>query len=155
MRIGQGYDVHRLEEGRALVIGGVKIPYEKGLCGHSDADVLMHAVTDALLGAAHLKDIGAWFPDNDPRYEGIDSAVLLAKVAGAVREAGYEIVNVDSTVICQAPKLSPYREEMEENIALALSIPKENVNVKFKTEEKLGFTGEGKGIASQAVCLID
>lgn len=155
MRIGQGYDVHRLTENRALVLGGVTIPYEKGLLGHSDADVLLHAVMDALLGAARLSDIGKRFPDSDERYRGIDSSILLKEVGEAVRSEGFRIVNIDSTVICQAPKLSPYREAMEKNIASALSIPEEAVNVKFTTEEHLGFTGEGKGIAAQAVCLIE
>ena len=155
MRIGHGYDVHRLTEGRRLVIGGVDIPYNLGLLGHSDADVLLHAVCDALLGAAALGDIGRHFPDTDPAFKGISSLELLKRVAGLLKENGYKVVNIDATVIAQAPKLSPYIDTMNANIALALCTDKGNVNVKATTEEKLGFTGSGKGIAAHAVCLID
>ena len=155
MRIGQGYDVHRLVEGRALVLGGVKVPYERGLDGHSDADVLVHAVMDALLGAAALGDIGKLFPDGDERYRGADSLLLLAEVACRVRAEGYEIVNIDSTVVAQAPKLAAHIPAMRENIARAAGIAAGSVSVKATTEERLGFTGEGLGIAAQAVALID
>ena len=155
MRIGQGYDVHRLVEGRALVLGGVKVPYERGLDGHSDADVLVHAVMDALLGAAALGDIGKLFPDSDERYRGADSLLLLAEVARRVRAAGYEIVNIDSTVVAQAPKLAAHIPAMRENIARAAGLAAGSVSVKATTEERLGFTGEGLGIAAQAVALID
>lgn len=154
MRIGQGYDVHRLTEGRELILGGVKIPYEKGLDGHSDADVLVHAIMDALLGAAALGDIGLFFPDTDERYKGADSLLLLQKVKEHVQQAGYEIVNIDATVIAQAPKLRPYIEEMRENISRTLGIAKDTVSIKATTEEKLGFTGRKEGIAAQAVLLI-
>ena len=154
-RIGTGYDVHRLTEGRKLIIGGVDIPYERGLLGHSDADVLVHAIMDALLGAAALGDIGLHFPDNDPLYEGADSLTLLRKVGGILTNHGYYINNVDSTVVAQAPKLRPYIEEMRENIARQLKIPVDRVSVKATTEERLGFTGSGEGIAAQAVCSID
>ena len=154
MRIGQGYDVHRLVEGRKLIIGGVDIPYEKGLLGHSDADVLLHAVMDALLGAAALGDIGQHFPDSDERYKGISSIALLKKVGKILQENGYMIENIDSTVIAQRPKLLPYRPQMAENIAAALGIEKEQVSVKATTEEGLGFTGSGEGISSQAVCML-
>lgn len=155
MRIGTGYDVHRLVEGRKLILGGVEIPFEKGLLGHSDADVLVHAVIDALLGAAALRDIGFHFPDSDPQYKGISSLVLLEKTGRMLSEKGYGIVNVDSTVIAQSPKISPYIPGMIRNIALALGIPEDRVNVKAKTEEGLGFTGSGEGIAAQAVAMID
>ena len=148
MRIGQGYDVHRLVEGRKLIIGGVDIPYEKGLLGHSDADVLLHAVMDALLGAAALGDIGQHFPDSDERYKGISSIALLKEVGKILQE------NIDSTVIAQRPKLLPYRPQMAENIAAALGIEKEQVSVKATTEEGLGFTGTGEGISAQAIALL-
>ncbi len=155
MRIGQGYDVHRLKRGRRLVLGGVDIPYELGLDGHSDADVLVHAVMDALLGAAAMGDIGALFPDSDPRYLGADSLLLLTEVAGRLRATGYEILNIDSTVVAQAPRLAPFIQAMRENMAAAAGIDVALVSVKATTEEKLGFTGEGLGIAAQAVALID
>ena len=148
MRVGMGYDVHKLVEGRRLVLGGVEIPYEKGLLGHSDADVLVHAVMDALLGAAALGDIGKHFPDTDPAYEGADSMKLLD-------EHNFMIGNVDATVIAQRPKLAPYIEMMRENIAARLLIDKNQVNVKATTEEGLGFTGQGQGISSQAICLLE
>ena len=154
MRIGQGYDVHRLVEGRRLIIGGVDIPYEKGLLGHSDADVLLHAVMDALLGAAALGDIGQHFPDSDERYKGISSIALLKKVGKILQENGYMIENIDSTVIAQRPKLLPYRPQMADNIAAALGIEKEQVSVKATTEEGLGFTGTGEGISAQAIALL-
>ena len=154
MRIGQGYDVHRLVEGRRLIIGGVDIPYEKGLLGHSDADVLLHAVMDALLGAAALGDIGQHFPDSDERYKGISSIALLKEVGKLLQENGYMIENIDSTVIAQRPKLLPYRPQMAENIAAALGIEKEQVSVKATTEEGLGFTGTGEGISAQAIALL-
>ena len=154
MRIGQGYDVHRLVEGRTLIIGGVDIPYEKGLLGHSDADVLLHAVMDALLGAAALGDIGQHFPDSDERYKGISSIALLKEVGKILQENGYMIENIDSTVIAQRPKLLPYRPQMAENIAAALGIEKEQVSVKATTEEGLGFTGTGEGISAQAIALL-
>ena len=155
MRIGTGYDVHRLTEGRDLIIGGVKIPYERGLLGHSDADVLLHAVSDALLGAAALGDIGKLFPDSDPKYKGADSLMLLSEVGARIRAAGYRIENVDSTIIAQAPKMAPYHDEMVQNIAAALQIDPGRVSVKATTEEHLGFTGRGEGISAQAVCLIE
>ena len=154
MRIGQGYDVHRLVEGRRLIIGGVDIPYEKGLLGHSDADVLLHAVMDALLGAAALGDIGQHFPDSDERYKGISSITLLKEVGKILQENGYMIENIDSTVIAQRPKLLPYRPQMAENIAAALGIEKEQVSVKATTEEGLGFTGTGEVISAQAIALL-
>ena len=154
MRIGQGYDVHRLVEGRRLIIGGVDIPYEKGLLGHSDADVLLHAVMDALLGAAALGDIGQHFPDSDEKYKGISSIALLKEVGKILQENGYMIENIDSTVIAQRPKLLPYRPQMAENIAAALGIEKEQVSVKATTEEGLGFTGTGEGISAQAIALL-
>ena len=154
MRIGMGYDVHRLVEDRDLILGGVRIPYEKGLDGHSDADVLVHAIMDAMLGAAALGDIGLLFPDTDETYKGADSLVLLQAVNKRVREAGYEVVNIDATVIAQAPKLRPYIDEMRENISHALGIAMDNVSIKATTEEKLGFTGRKEGIAAQAVLLI-
>ncbi len=154
MRIGMGYDVHRLVRERELVLGGVKIPYELGLLGHSDADVLLHAVMDALLGAAGLGDIGKHFPDTDPAYAGISSGKLLAHVAGLVREKGYIVENIDATVIAQRPKIGPYVSQMEENIASALCVSSEQVNIKATTEEGLGFTGSGEGISAHAVCLL-
>ena len=154
LRIGQGYDVHRLVEGRPLILGGVTVPYDKGLDGHSDADVLLHAVADALLGAAALGDIGCLFPDTDPAYEGADSWVLLQKTAAEVRKAGFTVSNVDATVLAQKPKLRPYIDKMRTRIAEALEIPVTSVSVKATTEEKLGFTGSEQGIAAHAVCLI-
>ena len=155
MRIGHGYDVHRLVEGRKLIIGGVDIPYAKGLLGHSDADVLLHAIMDALLGAAALGDIGKHFPDNDPAYAGADSLQLTLQVGKILRNRGYRIVNIDATVIAQAPKLAPHIEQMRRNIAEALCIDADAVSVKATTEEHLGFTGDGSGISAHAVCLID
>ena len=155
MRIGHGYDVHRLTEGRDLIIGGVKIPYEKGLLGHSDADVLTHAVMDALLGAAALGDIGKHFPDTDPTYKGADSLKLAEHVAALLANQGYRIGNVDATVIAQAPKLAPHIPFMKQNLARALGCDADQINVKATTEEHLGFTGEGLGIAAHAVCLIE
>ena len=154
MRIGQGYDVHRLTEGRKLILGGVEIPYEKGLLGHSDADVLIHAVMDALLGAAALGDIGQHFPDTDHAYKGISSIELLGKVGALLEEKGYVIENIDATIIAQRPKLASYRPQMEENIAEALHLDPFRVSVKATTEEGLGFTGSGEGIASQAITLL-
>ncbi len=155
MRIGHGYDVHRLIEGRALILGGVTIPWEKGLDGHSDADVLLHAVSDALLGAAGLGDIGLHFPDTDPRYKGADSLKLLEQVGQKVAAAGYQVGNLDVTMIAQRPKLRPYIPQMEANIAAALGIDPDRVNVKATTEEQLGFTGSGAGMACHAVCLLE
>lgn len=155
IRIGHGYDVHRLTENRPLILGGVKIEYELGLLGHSDADVLLHAVCDALLGAAGLGDIGRHFPDNDDSYLGIDSRILLRKVFGLLKDNGYSVCNVDATVIAQKPKLAPFIDKMAENIAFDLEISNNRVNVKATTEEKLGFTGELKGISAHAVCLIN
>ena len=155
MRIGHGYDVHRLVEGRDLIIGGVKIPHTLGLLGHSDADVLLHAVSDALLGAAGLGDIGKHFPDTDPRYKGADSLKLLETVGMKVAEAGYRVSNIDVTMIAQAPKLRPYIETMERNIAGALNINPGRVNVKATTEERLGFTGNMDGMSCHAVCLLE
>lgn len=155
LRIGHGYDVHRLTEGRRLILGGVEVPYEKGLLGHSDADVLTHAVMDALLGAAALGDIGKLFPDTDAAYAGISSILLLERVAERLREAGYAVVNLDATVLAQAPKLAPYREQMRENLARALALDASRVSVKATTEEGLGFTGEGLGIAAHAVALLE
>ena len=154
MRVGMGYDVHRLVEGRKLILGGVEIPYEKGLLGHSDADVLIHAIMDALLGAAALGDIGKHFPDTDPRYKGISSVELLKHVAKLLDENNYVIENIDATVIAQRPKLRPYMEEMTKNIAGALGIEENRVNLKATTEEGLGFTGTGEGMASQAICSL-
>ena len=154
MRIGQGYDVHRLVEGRRLIIGGVEIPHSVGLLGHSDADVLLHAIADALLGAAALGDIGLHFPDTDPAYKGISSLRLLSHVKDLLQTNGYTVSNVDSTVIAQAPKLMPHIPAMRENIASALGIPVSCVSVKATTEEHLGFTGEKLGIAAQAIALI-
>ena len=155
MRIGHGYDVHRLVEGRDLILGGVKIGYEKGLLGHSDADVLLHAVSDALLGAAGLGDIGKHFPDTDPQYKGADSLVLLQVVARRVREAGYRVSNIDVTMIAQKPKLKDHIPQMVCNIANAVGIAPDRVNVKATTEEKLGFTGTGEGMSCHAVCLLE
>lgn len=155
LRIGHGYDVHRLTEGRRLILGGVEVPYEKGLLGHSDADVLTHAVMDALLGAAALGDIGKLFPDTDAAYAGISSILLLERVAERLREAGYAVVNLDATVLAQAPKLAPYRERMRENLAHVLALDASRVSVKATTEEGLGFTGEGLGIAAHAVALLE
>ena len=155
MRIGHGYDVHRLVEGRKLILGGVEIPFEKGLDGHSDADVLVHAVMDALLGAAALGDIGKLFPDSDARYLGADSIELLKTVRTVLLENGWKLSNLDATVIAQRPKLAPYIDTMRKQIADALETDAENVSVKATTEERLGFTGSGEGIAAHAVCLIE
>ena len=154
MRIGKGYDVHRLTEGRQLIIGGVNIPYEKGLLGHSDADVLLHAIMDALLGAACLGDIGKHFPDSDDEYKGADSGKLLKKVGEMLEEKKYFISNIDATIIAQKPKMRPYIDEMRRNIADILELDMDQVNVKATTEEGMGFTGEGKGISAEAVCII-
>ena len=154
MRIGMGYDVHKLVEGRDLIMGGVQIPYEKGLLGHSDADVLLHAIMDALLGAAALGDIGKHFPDTDPAYKGISSIKLMEHVGNLLDEHGYVIENIDATIIAQRPKMRPHIDQMRENIAKALGIEKDQVNVKATTEEGLGFTGSGEGISSQAICLL-
>ena len=154
MRVGLGYDVHRLVEGRELILGGVRIPYEKGLLGHSDADVLLHAIMDALLGAAALGDIGKHFPDTDPQYRGISSLKLLEHVGGLLEEHLYVIENIDATIIAQRPKMAPHIEQMRRNIADTLGIEIDQVNVKATTEEGLGFTGEGKGISSQAICML-
>lgn len=154
MRVGMGYDVHKLTEDRALILGGVDIPYEKGLLGHSDADVLVHAIMDALLGAAALGDIGKHFPDTDPQYKGISSIVLLQHVGQLLEEHLYIIDNIDATVIAQQPKLRPYMEEMESNIAKALHIEANQINLKATTEEGLGFTGRKEGIAAQAICCL-
>ena len=154
MRIGHGYDVHRLVEGRRLILGGVEIPFELGLLGHSDADVLLHAVSDALLGAAALGDIGKHFPDTDPRYEGADSMKLLERVVELLEEKGFKVNNIDCTVIAQKPKLAPFIGQMKSNIAQVCGIDGDRVNVKATTEEKLGFTGELKGILAHAVCTI-
>lgn len=155
MRIGTGYDVHRVAENREMILGGVKIPYELGLLGHSDADVLLHAVMDALLGAAALGDIGRHFPDTEEAYRGISSMKLLARVRQLIEEKGYRIENIDATVIAQRPKLRPYIEQMEQNIAEVLGITKNQINVKATTEEGLGFTGRQEGIAAQAVCCLE
>lgn len=155
MRIGHGYDVHRLVEGRSLVLGGVRIPFEKGLDGHSDADVLIHAVMDALLGAAAMGDIGKLFPDTDDRYLGADSIALLREVDRRLTEAGYRLGNLDVTVIAQRPKLAPYINQMRQTLAAALRTELQNVSVKATTEEHLGFTGSGEGIAAHAVCLLE
>ena len=154
MRIGTGYDVHKLVEGRDLIIGGVKIDHTLGLLGHSDADVLLHAIADAVLGAAGLKDIGAHFPDTDPKYKGADSMKLLEQVRELVMDKGYVVANVDATVIAQAPKLRPFIDQMEENVARCLGIDVDQVNIKATTEEHLGFTGREEGISTQAVCLL-
>ena len=155
MRIGMGYDVHKLVEGRDLIIGGVKIPYEKGLLGHSDADVLLHAISDALLGAAALGDIGKHFPDTDPAYKGADSLKLLHEVGKKLEDECYLIENIDATIIAQAPKMRPHIDTMRQNIADVLSIDISQVNIKATTEEGLGFTGNGEGISSQAICLLN
>ena len=155
MRIGHGYDVHKLVENRKLILGGVDIPYEKGLLGHSDADVLLHAISDAILGAAALGDIGHLFPDTDDRFKGADSIILLKEVCRVLGENGYKIVNIDATVIAQRPKLAPYILTMRENIAAACGLDVGDVSVKATTEEKLGFTGNGEGISAHSVCLID
>ena len=155
MRIGHGYDVHRLVEGRDLILGGMRVAYEKGLDGHSDADVLVHAVMDALLGAAGLGDIGKLFPDNDPQYKGISSMKLLKVVRQRIEEKGYRISNIDVTMIAQKPKLRPYIPQMEMNIAVMLGIDGDRVNIKATTEEHLGFTGDGSGMACHAVCLLE
>lgn len=155
MRIGMGYDVHKLVEGRKLILGGVEIPYEKGLLGHSDADVLLHAVMDALLGAAALGDIGKHFPDTDPAYKGISSIKLLEHVAALLEEHQFLVENIDATIIAQRPKMRPHIDTMRENIAQALKIELDQINVKATTEEGLGFTGSGEGISSQAVCMLE
>lgn len=155
MRIGHGYDVHRLAEGRNLIIGGVKIPYEKGLLGHSDADVLVHAIMDALLGALALGDIGMHFPDSDPAYKNADSLVLLRQVFLLVQKEGMHIVNIDSTILAQAPKLAPYITSMRKNLAMTLELAENCINIKATTEEGLGFTGRKEGIAAHAVCLLE
>ena len=155
MRVGLGYDVHRLAENRKLIIGGVDIPYEKGLLGHSDADVLVHAIMDALLGASKLGDIGVLFPDSDPKYKDISSITLLKYVKEAMDKKNIKIINIDSIIVAQKPKMRPYIEEMEKNIAKALDISTDDVNVKATTEEELGFTGSGEGISSKAVCFIE
>ena len=155
MRVGMGYDVHRLTEERKLILGGVEIPWEKGLLGHSDADVLCHAIADAILGACAQRDIGYHFPDTDESIEGISSLVILAKCKDILSSCGYEISNIDATIIAQKPKLSPFIDEMKNNIAKALGTSAENVNIKATTEEKLGFTGSGEGIAAHAVCLVN
>ncbi len=155
MRIGHGYDVHRLIQGRKLILGGVDIPYQKGLLGHSDADVLTHAIIDSLLGAAALGDIGGLFPDTDPAFENADSLNLLAQVCELIAQKGYKIANIDSTVIAQAPKLKPYIEEIRHKFATVCKISLDQISVKATTEENLGFTGNGEGIAAHAVCLIE
>jgi len=155
MRVGMGYDVHKLVEGRKLILGGVEIPYEKGLLGHSDADVLLHAIMDALLGAAALGDIGKHFPDTDPAYKGISSIRLLEHVADLLEEHQFLIENIDATIIAQRPKMRPYIDTMRENIAKALKIEADQINVKATTEEGLGFTGSGEGISSQAICMLE
>ena len=155
LRVGHGYDVHRLTEGRKLILGGVEIPWEKGLLGHSDADVLVHAVMDALAGAARLGDIGKLFPDSDPVYKDISSLKLLGEVGRLLEERGFAVVNIDAALLAQAPKVAPYKDRMAENIAAALNIQAEQVNVKATTEEGLGFTGSGEGMAAHAVALIE
>ncbi|MGG7079305.1 2-C-methyl-D-erythritol 2,4-cyclodiphosphate synthase [Clostridium sardiniense] len=155
MRIGLGYDVHRLVQGRDLILGGVTIPYELGLLGHSDADVLIHAIMDSLLGATALGDIGTHFPDTDPKYKGISSIALLKEVGNLLEIHGYKIGNIDATIIAQKPKMAPYIEIMRRNIAAALNIEFNQINVKATTEEGLGFTGEGLGISSQCICLVN
>ena len=155
LRVGHGYDVHRLKTGRALILGGVNIPYDLGLDGHSDADVLTHAIMDALLGAAAAGDIGKLFPDNDEAFRGISSLELLRRVKLHLAEKSYKIVNVDATIVAQAPKLSPYREAMRENLAKVMEVDIDQVSVKATTDEHLGFTGSGEGIAAHAVCLIE
>ena len=155
MRIGHGYDVHRLVEGRALILGGVKISFEKGLLGHSDADVLLHAISDALLGAAGLGDIGRHFPDTDPTYKDADSMKLLGAVAQKIDAAGYRVGNVDATIIAQKPKLMEYIPQMQRNISVTLNVAQSQINVKATTEEKLGFTGDGSAMAAHAVCILE
>ena len=155
MRVGMGYDVHKLTEGRELILGGVKIPWEMGLLGHSDADVVVHTIMDAILGAAALRDIGRHFPDTDPKYKGISSILLLKKVGELLKEKGYYIVNIDATIIAQKPKLLPYIDTMIENVAEALELSADQVNIKATTEEGLGFTGSLQGISSQAICAIE
>ena len=155
LRIGQGYDVHRLQSGRKLILGGVEIPFSLGLDGHSDADVLVHAIMDALCGAAKLGDIGKLFPDTDPQYSGISSILLLKNVGDKLGEKGFLIVNIDATLIAQAPKVAPYRQQMEQNIADALSLSLDQLNIKATTEEHLGFTGDGSGMAAKAVVLLE
>ncbi len=155
IRVGIGYDVHKIAENRKMIIGGVTIPYEKGLLGHSDADVLLHAISDALLGAAKLGDIGVLFPDNDPKYEGANSLLLLEEVGKLLDEKGYRTVNIDAVIIAQEPKMRKYIPLMEKNIAMALKTAEDCINIKATTEEGLGFTGAKEGIASQAVCLIE
>lgn len=155
IRVGLGYDVHKLTENRKLIIGGVDIPYEKGLLGHSDADVLIHAIMDALLGASKLGDIGVLFPDTDPKYKGISSITLLKYVKEEMDNKNIKIINIDSIIVAQKPKMRPYIAEMEENIAKALNISVDDINVKATTEEKLGFTGNGEGISSKAICMIE
>lgn len=155
MRVGMGYDVHKLTEDRDLILGGVKIPWEKGLIGHSDADVLIHAVMDALLGAAALGDIGKHFPDTDPAYKGISSIRLLTHVMGLLEEKGYSVGNVDAVIIAQKPKMAPHIPQMRKNLAESMGVSETRVNIKATTEEGLGFTGRGEGIASQAVCLLE
>lgn len=154
MRIGQGFDAHQLVAGRKLIIGGVEIAYEKGLLGHSDADVLLHAICDALLGAAALGDIGKHFPDSDVRFKGVDSRALLREVSALIKKQGFQVSNVDATIIAEAPRMAPHIAQMVRNIAADLSLPDEQVNVKATTTEKMGFTGRGEGIAAQAVCLL-
>lgn len=154
-RIGHGYDVHKLVEGRKLIVGGVEISHEKGLLGHSDADVLLHAVSDALLGAAALGDIGCLFPDNDPKYEGADSLLLLKEVVAVLNKSGYKVGNIDCTLIAQRPKMRPYIDEMRKNIADACRVSADCVSVKATTEERLGFTGREEGISAHAVCIIE
>lgn len=155
MRIGHGYDVHRLVEGRKCIIGGVNIPHEKGLLGHSDADVLLHAIMDAVLGAVAAGDIGGLFPDSDPAYKGADSLALTRRVAQVMTERGYRLGNIDATVIAEAPKLAPYILAMRQNVAAAFGVDVDKISVKATTEEKLGFTGSGEGIAAHAVCLLE
>ena len=154
MRIGHGYDVHRFAPDRKLILGGVEIPYEYGLLGHSDADVLLHAISDALLGAAGLGDIGTYFPDTDPAFKGADSLELLRKVGEEVRKAGFEIVNIDSIVMCERPKVNPHKDQMKANIARVLGLDIKQIGIKGTTTEKLGFTGRGEGIASQAIAMV-
>lgn len=155
LRIGHGYDVHRLAGGRTLILGGVTVPYEKGLLGHSDADVLSHAIMDALLGAAGLDDIGQLFPDHDDAYQGADSLALLAQVGKLLDHAGWQVVNVDATLVAQAPKVAPYRAEMVENLSRVLGVAADQIHVKATTEEHLGFTGDGSGMAAHAVALLE
>lgn len=155
MRVGLGYDVHKLVKDRALILGGERIPYEKGLLGHSDADVLLHAIMDAILGAAALGDIGKWFPDTEEKYKGASSIELLEEVSSILNKEGYKLVNIDATIVAQAPKMRPYIDRMRENIAEALNVEINQINVKATTEEGLGFTGNGEGISSQAICFIE